>query len=132
MIHRAMLGSIERFMGILIEHLAGAFPIWLAPVQIAILPITDRVMDYGTRVKNALETAGYRVELDRRQEKIGFKIREAQLQKVPIMIILGDREAQSNRLSLRTRKEGDRGTVTLDELLQRIAKATEDHLQELA
>jgi threonyl-tRNA synthetase len=131
MIHRAMLGSIERFMGILIEHVAGAFPLWLAPVQIAILPITDRSLEYSEGVGDALRMAGFRVEIDSRTEKIGFKIREAQLQKTPVMLVLGDREAEAGNLALRTRRGGDQGAVTLEELLRRLHEAVENHLQEV-
>jgi len=132
MVHRAMLGSIERFLGILIEHLAGAFPVWLAPVQVAILPVTDRVLEYSAQKQAALAAAGYRVTVDRRQEKIGFKIREAQLQKVPVMLVVGDREAEAETLSLRTRKGGDQGSLSLDELLRRLAEAVRSHSLELA
>lgn len=131
MIHRAMLGSLERFMGILIEHLAGAFPVWLAPVQVAVLPITDRAMAYCEGVVEQLQERGFRAEVDRRQEKIGFKIREAQLQKVPVMLVVGDREEQGGTVALRTRTGGDQGTLTLDELVTRMNEAIEQRWQEL-
>jgi len=131
MIHRAMLGSLERFMGILVEHLAGAFPVWLAPAQVVILPITDRALPYAESTAAVLDKAGYRVDVDRRQEKIGFKIREAQLQKVPVMLVLGDREVEAKRLALRTRRGGDQGAVEMEELLRRLDQAVEEHLPEL-
>jgi len=114
MIHRAMLGSLERFIGILIEHFAGAFPVWLAPVQVAILPITDRAIDHGQGVVTRLKAAGFRAIMDARSEKIGAKIRDAQLQKIPFMLVLGDREVQSGTVSVRHRTEGDRGAMAVD------------------
>ncbi|MDI9520704.1 MAG: threonine--tRNA ligase [Bacillota bacterium] len=104
MIHRTVLGSMERFIGIITEHFAGAFPLWLAPVQARILTITDRVDEAAIKLKNELEDAGFRVELDTRNEKIGFKVREAQMMKIPYMLVLGDREAQENTVSVRNRK----------------------------
>ncbi len=114
MIHRAMFGSLERFIGVLVEHLAGALPLWLAPVQVAILPVTDRVVPYARQVGAALEERSLRWEIDERNEKIGLKIREAQLNKVPYMLILGDREAAARTVSVRSRSEGDRGVSALD------------------
>ena len=111
MIHRAMLGSVERFIGILTEHFAGAFPVWLAPVQVSILPITDRVIDFARKVHDGLHEKMFRVSLDLRNEKIGFKIREAQLSKVPFMLVIGDREAESGTVAVRSRSEGDRGAM---------------------
>jgi threonyl-tRNA synthetase len=108
-IHRAIFGSFERFIAILIEHYAGAFPLWLAPVQAVVLPIADRHLDYGRSVRDSLKAAGLRVELDERQEKIGYKIREAQLQKIPYMLVVGDREAAEGTVSVRTRAGGDQG-----------------------
>jgi threonyl-tRNA synthetase len=113
MIHRAMLGSIERFMGILIEHCAGAFPFWLAPVQVKVLPITDRVNDRAAEVVATLQGADLRAEADLRGEKIGHKIRDAQLQKVPFMLVIGDREAQSGEVSVRSRSRGDLGVSSV-------------------
>src|SRR6185295_17945906 len=113
-IHRAIFGSFERFISILIEHYAGAFPLWLAPVQVAILPIADRHLEYGERVRASLVAAGLRVELDGRQEKIGYKIREAQLQKVPYMLVTGDREAAEGTVAVRSRTGGDQGSRPLD------------------
>nr|WP_320132751.1 threonine--tRNA ligase [uncultured Holophaga sp.] len=120
MLHRAILGSLERFMGILIEHCAGAFPTWLAPVQVAILPITDRVQDYAREVREKALALGIRTQLDLRNEKVNAKIREAQLQKVPYMLVIGDREASSGQVSVRHRKEGDLGAQGVDAVLERI------------
>jgi threonyl-tRNA synthetase len=116
-IHRAIFGSFERFIAILIEHYAGAFPLWLAPVQAVVLPISDRHLAYGAAVRDQLEAAGLRAELDERQEKIGYKIREAQLQKVPYMLVVGDREASEGTVSVRTRAGGDQGARPVDTFL---------------
>jgi threonyl-tRNA synthetase len=113
-IHRAIFGSFERFIAILIEHFAGAFPLWLAPVQAIVLPISDRHREYAARVEDTLATAGLRVELDDRQEKIGYKIREAQLQKIPYMLVTGDREAAEGTVSVRSRSAGDLGAQSID------------------
>jgi threonyl-tRNA synthetase len=121
MVHRALYGSIERFFGILIEHYAGAFPVWLAPVQAIVLPITDRSTEYAKQIHKELTTAGFRAELDGRNEKINFKIREAQLQKIPYMLVVGDREAQAQQVSVRNRKHGDQGAVKLEEFLHRLS-----------
>jgi len=117
MIHRALLGSLERFFGVLIEHYAGDFPLWLAPVQARILPVTDRTLAYAAQLETRFREAGIRVEMDGRSEKIGHKIREAELAKVPIMIILGDREVQSGRVSIRRRGLGDIGEMAADDLV---------------
>jgi threonyl-tRNA synthetase len=116
-IHRAIVGSFERFIAILIEHFAGAFPLWLAPVQAVVLPIADRHADYARGVRDRLAAAGLRVEVDERQEKIGFKIREAQLQKVPYMLVTGDREVAEGTVAVRSRSGGDQGSRRLDEFL---------------
>jgi threonyl-tRNA synthetase len=116
-IHRAIFGSFERFIAILIEHYAGAFPLWLAPVQAIVLPIADRHLDYARSVSDALKAAGLRAELDERQEKIGYKIREAQLQKIPYMLVVGDREAADGTVSVRTRTGGDQGPKRVDDFL---------------
>jgi threonyl-tRNA synthetase len=113
-IHRAIFGSFERFVALLIEHFAGAWPLWLAPAQAAVLPIADRHLAYGTTVRDRLAAAGLRVELDERQEKIGYKIREAQLQKVPYMLVAGDREAADGTVSVRSRSGGDLGPRSVD------------------
>lgn len=120
MIHRVVFGSIERFIGILIEHFAGAFPIWLAPVQVKALPISEKYHYYTQRVVNDLKEAGIRAEADYRAEKIGFKIREAQIEKVPYMIVLGEKEEQSNTVSVRSRLEGDKGSLPFDIFLSSI------------
>jgi threonyl-tRNA synthetase len=113
-IHRAIFGSFERFIAILIEHYAGAFPLWLAPVQATVLPIADRHLEYARGVRDRLQAAGLRADLDDRQEKIGYKIREAQLQKVPYMLVVGDREAAEGTVSVRERSGGDKGASTVD------------------
>ena len=125
MVHRALYGSIERFFGILIEHYAGAFPVWLAPVQAVVLPITDRHIEYAQKVTKRLEEAGLRVSLDDRSEKVNLKIRDAQMQKVPYMLVVGDREAQNDSVSVRNRKHGDQGAQTVDEFLTAIGKLIE-------
>jgi threonyl-tRNA synthetase len=118
-IHRAIFGSFERFVAILIEHYAGAFPLWLAPIQATVLPIADRHLEYAAGVRASLKEAGFRVDLDDRQEKIGYKIREAQLQKVPYMLVVGDREAAEQTIAVRERKAGDVGSFTIDEFVKR-------------
>ena len=117
MIHRVLFGSIERFIGILIEHFAGAFPAWLAPVQAIVLPITDKFNAYAAQVAEQLIQAGVRVEVDHRNEKIGYKIREAQMQKIPYMLVVGEKEASSQTVSLRKRGEGDLGAVSVEQLV---------------
>jgi len=120
MLHRAILGSIERFFGVLIEHYAGAFPIWLAPVQVVVIPISERHHAYAKQVNKRLRDAGLRTELDDRNEKIGYKIREAQLQKVPYMLVVGDKEVQKGQVSVRNRFQGDEGAEALDSFLAKI------------
>jgi threonyl-tRNA synthetase len=115
MIHRALFGSMERFFGVLIEHYAGAFPLWLAPVQVAVLPITDRVNEYAEEVARELRSAGLRVEANLRSEKVGAKIRDAQLQKIPFMLVLGDREMEQKAVAVRERSRGDIGVMTLSD-----------------
>jgi threonyl-tRNA synthetase len=120
MIHRAPLGSMERFMGILIEHFAGAFPLWLAPEQVRVLPISDKVADYAHRVLARLTEKGFRASLDGRAEKIGAKIRDAQLEKIPAMLVVGVKEAENETVSFRERSGGDLGAVLLAEALARL------------
>jgi threonyl-tRNA synthetase len=120
MIHRALFGSMERFFGVLIEHYAGAFPLWLAPVQVAVLPITDRINEYADSITAELKAAGFRVEANTRSDKIGAKIRDAQLQKVPYMLILGDKELEEQKVAVRDRKQGDIGAMSLQEFLEKI------------
>src|ERR1700677_465598 len=122
MVHRALYGSIERFFGILLEHYAGAFPVWLAPVQAVVLPITDRHAEYAQKVVDQLKAAGLRVELDDRKEKVNLKIREAQLQKVPYMLVVGDREAQEGTVSVRNRKHADQGAQKIEEFVAGIQR----------
>ena len=125
MIHRVVFGSIERFIGILTEHFAGAFPVWLAPVQVKLLPIADRHLDYLYGVKKTLEAKGIRCEIDDRSEKIGFKIRSAQLEKVPYMLLAGDKDIENGTISVRSRKNGDEGPATANEFLARIIEEIE-------
>ena len=122
MIHRVVFGSIERFIGILIEHFAGAFPVWLAPVQVKLLPIADRHLDYIYEVKKALEAKGIRCEVDDRNEKIGYKIREAQVKKTPFMVIAGDKDIENGTVAIRSRKDGDIGTMTPAEFVDFIVE----------
>ncbi|WP_141433890.1 threonine--tRNA ligase [Bacillus sp. 03113] len=119
MIHRAIYGSIERFMAILIEHYEGDFPFWLAPIQAKLLPISDSQSSYANQVKGQLESAGFRVEIDDRIEKIGLKIREAVIQKVPYMMIIGDKEMENNSLAIRKRKEGNLGEMSMIEVINK-------------
>jgi threonyl-tRNA synthetase len=109
MIHRALLGSLERFFGVLIEHYAGAFPLWLAPVQAVVVPVTEKQQAYAHEVGDALRRAGIRVHVDDRSEKLGYRIREAQLQKVPYMLVVGDKEVEAKSVSVRHRQAGDLG-----------------------
>ncbi|MCI9048448.1 MAG: threonine--tRNA ligase [Hungatella sp.] len=120
MIHRVAFGSIERFIGILIEHFAGAFPTWLAPVQVKVLPISDKFAQYGDSVRKQLEEAGIRVEFDTRSEKIGYKIREAQMQKIPYMLIVGQKEQEEGLVAVRSRAAGDEGQKMLDAFIEEI------------
>ena len=120
MIHRVVFGSIERFIGIITEHFAGAFPTWLAPVQVKVIPISEKHTEYATKILSELEAAGVRAEADFRNEKMGYKIREAQLQKIPYMLVVGDKEAESGTVSLRSRKAGDEGSLPIGEFISRI------------
>jgi threonyl-tRNA synthetase len=120
MVHRALYGSLERFFGILIEHYAGAFPVWLAPVQAIVLPITDRQTEFARGVRKQLEAAGIRATVDERNEKVNLKIREAQLQKIPYMLVVGDREQANGQVSVRNRKHGDQGAQPLEECIAAI------------
>ena len=122
MIHRVVYGSIERFIGILIEHFAGSFPVWMAPNQVRVMPITDKQQAYAKEVNDKLFALGYRTQLDDRSEKIGKKIREAQVQKVPFMLIVGEKEAQSGTVAVRQRHGGDLGAMTLDAFIARMQK----------
>ncbi|HHW31899.1 MAG TPA: threonine--tRNA ligase [Clostridiaceae bacterium] len=122
MIHRVVFGSIERFIAILVEHYAGAFPAWLAPVQVKILPLVDKHHDYAFEVKKKLEDMDIRVEIDLRNEKIGYKIREAQLEKVPYMLVIGDKEVENSQVAVRSRAEGDLGAMDVEKFIDKITK----------
>jgi threonyl-tRNA synthetase len=126
MLHRAILGSLERFMGILVEHTAGAFPAWLAPAQVAILPITDRANAFATEVAARAKVLGLRAELDSRNESLKAKIREAQLAKVPYMLVIGDREAEAGTVSVRHRHRGDLGVQELGTFLAALVAEVRD------
>src|SRR4051794_20879225 len=126
MIHRALLGSFERFIGILIEHYAGEFPLWLAPIQAAVLPITDAQLGYAREVGERLREAGLRVEVDERTESVGRKIRDAELRKIPYMLIVGDREAESSTVALRRHREGDLGSLSLADAAERLVAEVDD------
>ena len=130
-IHRTSIGCYERTLAYLIEKYAGAFPVWLAPVQVKLLPIADRHLDYLYDVKKALEAKGIRCEIDDRSEKIGFKIRQAQLEKVPYMLLAGDKDIENNTVSLRTRSGGDKGAMSLDEFVDKLLKEVDDKSLEL-
>lgn len=132
MVHRALFGSVERFFGVLIEHYAGAFPLWLAPVQIGLVPISEKHLDYAANVKTRLEAAGLRVELDQRNEKMNAKIREFGLAKVPFILILGDKEEATDSVSVRTRGKGDEGSVTVEEFIARSKALLESKAVELS
>lgn len=125
MIHRVCFGSIERFIGILIEHFAGKFPVWLAPVQVKVIPVSEKSMDYATGVYERLKAAGIRTELDHKDEKVGYKIRQAQLEKVPYMLVLGEKEAAEGAITVRSRDKGDLGAAGLDDFIGDIKKMIE-------
>ncbi len=125
MVHRALMGSLERFFGILIEHYAGAFPLWMAPVQVAVLPIADRHHEFAEQVYRKLRSVNIRTDFDRRNEKVGFKIREAEMQKIHYMLIIGDKEVENQQISVRHRGEGDKGAMSLDAFVELILKEIE-------
>jgi len=125
-IHTAAFGSIERFIGILIEHFAGKFPTWLAPVQATILPISDKFNDYGNKIMKELRRKGIKVELDDRSEKIGYKIREAQLQQIPYMLVIGEKEENEGKVSVRSREKGDTGAIKVEEFVDMVTKEIEE------
>ena len=120
MIHRVVFGSIERFIGVITEHFAGAFPVWLSPVQARVMPITDRAADYAKQLAERLDQEGVRVDTDLRNEKIGYKIREAQMQKLPYMLVVGDKEAEAGTVSVRTRGGVDLGALPVDDFIAKI------------
>ncbi|MBQ0067231.1 MAG: threonine--tRNA ligase, partial [Phascolarctobacterium sp.] len=126
MIHRVVYGSIERFIGILIEHYAGAFPAWLAPCQVRILPITEKHAEYAKKIYDKFFDLGIRVKLDDRNEKLGYKIREAQMQKVPYMLVVGDQEMADGTVTVRHRGEGDKGAMKVDDFVAMLQKEIED------
>ncbi len=131
MIHRAMLGSVERFLAILIEQTAGAFPLWLAPVQAVVLPVSEKFAEYGEKVRATLAAAGVRVELDDRNEKLGYRIREAQVQKVPYMLVVGAREQEDATVAVRRRAGEDLGALSIDAFLARVKDLTGSRSREL-
>ena len=120
MVHRAILGSVERFMGVLIEHYGGAFPLWLAPVQATVIPIADRHLEYAEDVKTQLVAGGFRAEVDARGERMNLKIRNAQLQKIPYMLVVGDKELEQGAVSVRHREDGDLGPMPIPSLVERL------------
>jgi threonyl-tRNA synthetase len=125
MIHRVVYGSIERFFGIITEHFAGAFPCWLAPTQIEILPVTDRALEYAESIKEHFDFYGFRSAIDSRNEKIGKKIREAQLQKIPYMVVVGDKDIENVTISPRHRTEGDMGAMKLEDFVKLVKEEIE-------
>lgn len=120
MIHRAIFGSLERFIGILIEHYAGKFPVWLSPVQVKILPISNNYITYASSVANRLKAAGIRCVLDTRDEKLGYKIREARMDRVPYMLVIGSKEQESETVAVRGRDEGEMGSLSLNDFIKKI------------
>ena len=126
MVHRVAFGSIERFIGILIEHFAGKFPVWLSPVQVKILPITDRQVEYANELCEKMKAAGIRVCVDDRSEKIGYKIRETQMEKVPYMLVVGEKEMEAKQVAVRRRDKGDLGAVSADEFIAAVCKDIEE------
>ncbi|HCO18602.1 MAG TPA: threonine--tRNA ligase, partial [Tissierellales bacterium] len=122
MVHRTILGSMERFMGILIEHFAGKFPAWLAPVQATVLPISEKFNDYAHEIRRTMEDKGFRVETDDRAEKIGFKIREAQMMKIPYMLVVGEKEIEEGLVSVRKRDEGDLGQMSMEAFIDKLSE----------
>ncbi len=125
MVHRVILGSIDRFLGVLIEHYAGAFPLWLAPVQARVMNITDDQAEYARQVADRLTQDGFRVEADLRNEKLGAKVRDAQMEKIPYMLIVGKREMAGGRVAVRHRRQGDLGPMELEEIIQRMRHEVE-------
>ncbi len=125
MVHRALWGSVERFFGVLIEHYAGAFPVWLAPVQASVLPLSEKFADYGRQVLRRLRDAGFRVHLDDRNEKLQAKIRDAQMQKIPYMLIVGGKEAEAGAVSVRHRSKGDLGPRSVEQFIADLRSETD-------
>ena len=127
LIHRALFGSFERFIGIITEHFAGAFPVWLSPVQVKILPISDAHLDYANSVKEELASKGIRVEVDSRNEKIGYKIREAQVQKTPYMLVVGEKEIEEKAVGVRSRADGDIGQMKVEDFINKIQEEIKNY-----
>jgi threonyl-tRNA synthetase len=123
MVHRALLGSVERFLGVLIEHYAGSFPLWLAPTQVAVLPISEKQSAYARQVTDRLRAARFRVHLDDRNEKLNARIRDAQIEKIPFTLVVGGREAESNTVAVRVRGQGDTGPRPLEKFIQELQQA---------
>lgn len=128
MIHRVLFGSIERFIAILTENFAGAFPVWIAPTQVTVIPVSERQYDYAKEIAGRLNELDIRVESDLRSEKVGYKIREAQLKKVPYMLIVGDKEVEGGSVSVRDRKEGDKGAMKLQDFISHIQNEIADKI----
>jgi threonyl-tRNA synthetase len=131
LIHRAVTGSTERFLGVLIEHLAGAFPLWLAPVQVKLIPIADRHNEYARAVEKKLQAQGFRVEVDTRGERMNAKIRDAQLQKIPYMLVVGDKEAEAGAVSVRLRTNEDLKAMPLEQFVEMAKKLVDEKSMEL-
>jgi threonyl-tRNA synthetase len=131
MVHRALFGSVERFLGVLIEHYAGAFPMWLAPVQVGLVPISEKHLDYALAVQKKLEAAGLRVEVDASNNKMQGKIRDFGVQKIPFILIMGDKESATDSVSVRVRAKGDQGSVSIDEFIGRAKTLVAGHSMEL-
>jgi threonyl-tRNA synthetase len=127
MVHRALFGSIERFFGVLIEHYAGAFPAWLAPIQASVLPLSEKTMDYARKVTEQIKAAGFRVHLDDRNEKLQAKIRDAQLQKIPYMLVIGGKEAEAGTVAVRHRTKADLGPRPLDQFITDLRQEVDSH-----
>ena len=129
MIHRVVYGSIERFLGILIEHYAGKFPVWLAPIQVKVLPVSDKHLDYAKKVYSAVQNAGIRCVLDDRNEKIGYKIREAQqVERVPYMLVLGAKETEEGTVTVRSRDTGESETMAMDGFISKVVRENKERL----
>ncbi len=131
MVHRALLGSIERFMGVLIEHYGGAFPDWLAPVQVAVIPVSQNYFDYAQKVVSLLLDENIRVEFDKRNEKIGYKIRDWETQKTPYMLILGEKEETNGTISVRKHKQGDQGEINIDEFISALKNSVKNKINNI-
>jgi threonyl-tRNA synthetase len=125
MVHRALLGSLERFVGILTEHFGGAFPVWLAPIQAMVIPVSEKHTEYAIQLENQLKNSGFRAKADLRNEKMGYKIRDGQLRKIPFMLIVGDREVEEGNLSVRNRFEGDKGKFSVSDFEKYLSELIE-------